>query len=236
MRVTREGHLLQLTWMPRFFSVNCYIVEEDNELTLIDAALPFSLKGIIRTAAGLEKEISRIVLTHAHDDHVGALDELKKLYPGAKVYISERDAALLSGDTTLRAGEPLSPIRGGVPKKVVTRADVLLQDGDTIGSLTAISTPGHTPGSMSYLDRRSMAVIAGDAYQTFRGTAVSGTVVPWFPFPALATWNKEQALASAIRLLEAAPSLLAVGHGNVIKEPRQKMQAAIDTAVNRGGK
>ncbi len=235
MRVTREGQLLQLTWMPRLFPVNCYIVEEEQELTLIDAAMPFSVKGIVRTAANLNKEITRIVLTHAHDDHVGGLDGLKKKFPNAQVYISERDAGLLRGDRSLRVGEPQSPIKGGVPKKVTTQADVLLYEGDLIGSLTAISTPGHTPGSMSFLDTRSGAVIVGDAFQTFRGTAVSGTVVPWFPFPALATWNKGLALASALKLLEASPSLLAVGHGNLLKEPVHKIKEAIRTAQIRQG-
>lgn len=117
MRVTREGHLLQLTWMPRLFPVNCYIIEEENELTLIDAAMPFSVKGIIATAAKFDKKITRIVLTHAHDDHVGALDELKTLLPEAQVYISERDAALLRGDRSLREGEPQTAIKGAFQRR-----------------------------------------------------------------------------------------------------------------------
>jgi glyoxylase-like metal-dependent hydrolase (beta-lactamase superfamily II) len=235
MRVTREGHLLQLTWMPKVFPVNCYIIEEENELTLIDAAMPFSVKGIMDTSAKLNKEITRIVLTHAHGDHVGALDELKKQLPEAQVYISERDSSLLSGDRSLREGEPQTPIKGSVPDKVTTRPDVLLYDGDVIGSLTAILTPGHTPGSMSFIDSRSKAVIVGDAFQTFRGTAVSGTVIPWFPFPAMATWNKDQALKSAIKLLEASPTILATGHGDLLRNPVQTMENAIHKAqMNQG--
>ena len=230
MRVTREGHLLQLTWMPRLFPVNCYLIEEEDELTLIDAAMPFSVKGIMETAEKLDKKITRIVLTHAHDDHVGALDVLKKLLPEARVYISERDEALLRGDRSLRDGEPQTPIKGGVPTKVSTQPDILLHEGETIGSLTAIHTPGHTPGSMSFLDSRSGAAIVGDAFQTFRGTAVSGTVIPLFPFPALATWNKEQAISSARKLSELSPSLLAVGHGNLLKAPKEQIKEAIRRA------
>ncbi|MHA6528907.1 MBL fold metallo-hydrolase [Paenibacillus sp. BAC0078] len=230
MRVTQEGHLLQLTWMPRFFPVNCYLVEEADGLTLIDAAMPFSVKGIMHTAARLNKPINRIVLTHAHGDHVGALDELKKRIPEAKLYISERDAALLRGDRSLRADEPQTPIKGSVPTKISSRPDVLLHEGDSIGSLTAISTPGHTPGSMSFLDERTGALIVGDAFQTFRRIAVSGTVVPWFPFPAMATWNKAQALSSAIKILELSPKLLAVGHGNLLKAPGEQIKQAVHTA------
>lgn len=230
MRVTREGHLLQLTWMPRWFPVNSYIIEEDHELTLIDAALPFSVKGIIDTAAKLNKKITRIVLTHAHGDHVGALDELKRQLPDALVYISDRDAALLRGDSSLLEGEPQTAIKGSVPKKISTQPDVLLQDGDTLGSLRAILTPGHTPGSMSFIDTRSGAIIVGDAYQTFRGIAVSGTINPWFPFPAMATWNKTQALISAIKLLELSPTILATGHGDILISPVQMMEKAIHRA------
>ncbi|MES9793628.1 MBL fold metallo-hydrolase, partial [Priestia megaterium] len=38
--------LYQLTFLPRFFPVNCYLVEEKDSLTLIDAALPYSASGI----------------------------------------------------------------------------------------------------------------------------------------------------------------------------------------------
>ena len=230
MRITQTGDLLQLTWMPHFFPVNTYFVVEDNELTLIDAAMPFCAKGILSAAAKLHKPITRIVLTHAHGDHVGALDELKRQMPEAKVYISERDAALLGGDRTLREGEPQTPIKGAVPTKITTRPDVLLHDGDRVGSLQAISTPGHTPGLMSFLDQRSGALIAGDVFQTFRRTAVTCTVVPLFPFPAMATWNKELALASAQKLLETSPSILAVGHGNMLKAPEEAMKQAIHKA------
>lgn len=71
---------------------------------------------------------------------------------------------------------------------------MLLGDGDSVGSLKAISTPGHTPGHMAFLDERSGILIAGDAWQTRGGLAVSGVLKPWFPFPAMATWSKELAL------------------------------------------
>lgn len=234
MRVIKEGHLVQLTWLPRVFPVNCYIVEEAEELTLIDAGMPFSLQGILDIADSLNKPLSRIILTHAHSDHVGALDGLKQRLPETKLYISERDAALLQGDRSLREGEASTPIRGGVPKNIVSRPDVLLREGDEIGSLTAWSTPGHTPGSMSFLDRRSGAVIAGDALQTFRRTAVSGTPVPLFPFPAMATWNKEEALASARKIRSLQPSLLAVGHGDLLAHPAERLDQAIRRAEKNG--
>jgi glyoxylase-like metal-dependent hydrolase (beta-lactamase superfamily II) len=231
MRIRQYGTVYQLTFLPRAFPINCYLVEEDAELTLIDAGMPFSSKGILQAAEKIGKPITRIVLTHAHEDHVGALDALKQAIPDVKVFISKRDALLLAGNKTLQPGEPQSSIRGGVPKSVKTTPDILLEDGDRIGSLQAIATPGHTPGHMAFIDVRNKAVIAGDAMQTRGGVAVSGQVKWLFPFPAMATWNKQSALESVRKLRVLTPSLLAVGHGNVITNPLTALDLAIDQAA-----
>ncbi|PEA53901.1 MBL fold metallo-hydrolase [Bacillus pseudomycoides] len=230
MRMMHEKTVYQLSFLPSVFPVNCYFVEEEDGLTLIDAALPYSAKGILQAAEKIGKPITNIVLTHAHDDHIGALDALKEVLPDVPVYISKRDARLLEGDTTLQRDEPNTPIIGGVPKKVKTRPDVLLENGDRIGSLLAIMTPGHTPGSMSFLDTRNKALIAGDAFQTRGGMAVSGQMKFWFPFPAMATWSKEVALQSAEKLKQYEPSLLAAGHGNMIMNPSAAIELAIEEA------
>ncbi|MGN8231379.1 MBL fold metallo-hydrolase [Paenibacillus polymyxa] len=227
MRIVQVQHVYQLTFMPRLFPVNCYLVEEKEGLTLVDAGLPYSTRGIAQTAARIGQPIIRIVLTHAHGDHVGALDKLKARYPDAQVFISRRDAPLLQGDVSLETGEPDTPIRGDVPKHILTQPDVLLEDGDHVGSLLVISAPGHTPGSMAFLDTRTRALIAGDAFQTRGGIAVSGRLKALFPFPALATWNKEISLKSAKKLASFNPSLLAVGHGNMLKHPQSQLERAI---------
>ena len=229
MRVIKEGFLYQLTFMPKFFPVNCYFIEEEDGLTLIDAALPYSAKPILQAAEQMGKQIERIILTHAHGDHIGALDELKDQL-NVPVYISARDSRLLAGDTSLDSTELQTPIRGGVPKNIKTRPDVLLKEGDQVGSLLVIATPGHTPGSMSFLDQRTDILIAGDAFQTRGGTAVSGVTIPWFPFPAMATWNKVTALQSARKIHEIKPSLLAVGHGELLRDPRAHIEKAIQKA------
>ncbi|RKN78220.1 MBL fold metallo-hydrolase [Paenibacillus ginsengarvi] len=232
MRLTKMETLYQLSFMPRLFPVNCYFVEEADGLTLIDAALPYSAKAIIGAAERLGKPIARIVLTHAHSDHIGALDALKTALPAVPVYISARDSRLLAGDVSLDPDEPQTPVRGGVPKNVRTRADVLLADGDRIGSLQAVAVPGHTPGSMAFLDTRSRAVFVGDALQTRGGVAVSGQLKPLFPFPAMATWNKQAALASAQKLKELRPTLLAAGHGRMLVQPLAVLERAINEAAH----
>ncbi|AJY73825.1 MBL fold metallo-hydrolase [Paenibacillus beijingensis] len=230
MKITKHLTVSQLAFLPNVFPVNCYFVEEVEGLTLIDAALPSSASSIIDAAQKIGKPITRIVLTHAHDDHVGSLDRLKQELPAVKVYISFRDSILLAGERTLQPGEPQTPIRGGVPTKVKTKPDVLLRDGEQIGSLLALSVPGHTPGSMAFFDTRNGALIAGDAFQTRGGVAVTGQLKPLFPFPAMATWNKELALESARKLRELSPSLLATGHGRMIESPAAIIDQAIQNA------
>lgn len=233
MRIIQEKTVYQLTFFPRMFPVNCYLVEEEQELTLIDAALPFSWKSILQAAIQIGKPITRLVLTHGHMDHVGAIDKLKEHLPDITVYISKRDARLLAGDRSLLPHEPSMPIRGGVPENIKTRADICLEDGDTLGSLLAISTPGHTPGSMSFLDTRTHGIVVGDALQTRGGIAIAGQIRPWFPFPALATWHKELAIESAKKIRGYQPSFLGAGHGDLLMEPLPAIDQAIKEAEKK---
>ncbi|KKO50779.1 MBL fold metallo-hydrolase [Paenibacillus sp. DMB20] len=230
MKKTIVEQVMQLSFMPRLFPVNVYLVEEENGLTLIDTGMPFCQKGIVSAAADIGKPITRIVLTHAHGDHVGSLDGLKGAFPEAEFSISARDAILLTGNTRLEAHEPQTPIKGGIPKGIASKPDRLLKDGDMLGSLLAIDAPGHTPGHMVFLDQRSGILIAGDAWQTRAGLAVSGDKRLLFPFPAMATWSKSTALSTAKKLTDLSPSVLACGHGPMLKNPLPGMRQAIRRA------
>lgn len=200
-------------------------------MTLIDAAMPNCAEEILHAAVEIGKSITKIVLTHAHHDHIGALDKLKNALPKVPVYISRREARLLAGDRTLDAHEPNEPIRGVIPKNIQTQPDILLGQGDCIGSLLALEVPGHTPGSMAFLDTRNKALIAGDTFQTEGGVAVAGQLRPSFPFPSLGTWSKRTAYESARKLLEYNPTLLAVGHGKMLSQPMDAMELAITDAM-----
>ncbi|MFA9557754.1 MBL fold metallo-hydrolase [Evansella sp. AB-rgal1] len=229
MKITKVESIFQIAFMPRIFPVNCYLVEEEKSITLIDTALPYCKNAIFIAAKKIGKPIGKILLTHAHNDHVGALDGLKQT-TDAEVIIPKRELKILKGDISLEEGEGKMPIKGGVPKNIKTKPDTLLHDGDRIGSLLAIHVPGHTPGMMAYLDVRSNILIAGDAFQTKGRLAVSGDMCWSFPFPALATWNKDESIKSAQKLLEYQPSTLAVGHGNMLWNPKKKMKEAIELA------
>jgi glyoxylase-like metal-dependent hydrolase (beta-lactamase superfamily II) len=231
MRITNHGsYLIQLTRFPRVFPVNCYFVREDDGLTLIDTGIPGNAPKLVAAARQLGQPITRIVLTHAHGDHVGAVDALHQLLPDAEVLISARDARFLAGDMTLDPGEPQAKLRGAY-QTITTRPTRLVADGERIGSLEVVAAPGHTPGQIALLDTRDRSLIAGDAFQTRAGLAVSGTVRWLFPFPAIATWHRPTALATARRLRGLNPARLAVGHGEVLEQPLDALDRAIAEAA-----
>lgn len=230
--ITHSNNFTQVTFLG---FVNCYFVREDDGLTLIDTAVAGRGKAIIEEARKLGAPIVRIVLTHAHVDHVGSLDELHELLPDAEVIITARDDRFLHGDMSLDADEPVDKLRGGyTPCK--TRPSRLLHEGDRVGSLEVIATPGHTPGHASFFDTRDSTLIAGDAFQTMGGVAVSGTFVPLFPLVAFATWHKPSALRSARKLRALEPKRLAVGHGRVLEQPLAAMDRAIAVLAREVGK
>ena len=227
MKLTQHGeNLFQLTFLG---VVNCYLVRETDGLTLIDALIAGRGQGILAAAAELGQPIRRVLLTHAHTDHVGALDEMAAALPEAEFLFTVRTEQFLQGAVRLEAGEPDAPIKGGFVRRQTAATAYLLPD-QPVGSLLPIATPGHSPDHTAFLDTRDCSLIAGDAFQTKAGTAVSGTLRLLFPFPALATWHKPTALASAQKLADVAPSRLAVGHGPVLEKPLPAMLKAIAKA------
>src|SRR5213082_1591410 len=106
------NNLIQLTHLVAF---NCYLLHEEDGFTLIDTGMSGQAQPIIQAAHKLGLPIVRIVLTHAHVDHVGSLDALHEALPDAQVAISERDARFLTGDRSLDPSEPQVPLRGGYP-------------------------------------------------------------------------------------------------------------------------
>jgi glyoxylase-like metal-dependent hydrolase (beta-lactamase superfamily II) len=230
MKTTRHTpHLVRLT---RLGAVNAFLVIEEDGLTLVDTMIPRSQDAILAAARDLNAPIARIVLTHAHGDHVGSLDALAAAVPTAEVSISARDARFLAGDKSLDPGEPQSKLRGGYPN-VKTRPGRELRPGDRVGSLEVVPAPGHTPGQVALLDTRDRTLIAADAYSTLGGVATSAKVNPRFPLPGLATWDRPTALRTARALRALEPARLAVGHGDVVEAPAAAMDAAIARAEGR---
>ena len=229
MRVVQEtDNLFRLT---RFGMINCFLVREPEGFTLVDTGLRGSARAILRAASRLGASIRRIVLTHAHIDHIGSIDSLMAALSSSELAIGKREARLLAKDLSLDAGEKGKTLFGFTGAKA--QSGRLLMEGDRIGSLKAVSSPGHTPGHMAYLDVRDSALIAGDAFTTQTGVVVAGVFKPLFPFPALFSWNAVVSAKSAGKLRGLNPSILAVGHGPTIVSPAREMDLAIEEAFRQ---
>jgi len=229
--IQESKSLFRLT---RFGMVNCFLVKEEDGLTLVDTGLAGSTVGILRAASALDSTICRIVLTHAHIDHVGSVDALLRELPASEFFVGKRESRLLTGDFTLDAGENGKKLLGFPAVK--SRPNHYLNDGDRVGSLLAISSPGHTPGHMAYLDVRDGSLLAGDAFTTQTGVVAAGVLKLYFPFPRIFSWNRELAAESARKLRNVKPTRLAVGHGKTIESPLAAMDRAVELAFQQCGK
>src|SRR5436305_143767 len=195
-----------LTQLTRLRFVNAYLVREDDGFTLVDTTTSGAAGDLIAAAERAGAPIRRIALTHGHGDHAGSLDALKARLGDAEVLIPELDARILAGEHVVDGKLP-----GGWPKDLATRPDVRLTGGDRVGSLQVVAAPGHTPGHVAFLDTRDGTLIAGDAFTTYGGVAVPSHFFLRFPLAAMATWNREQTVATAETLRALDPAVLVVG-------------------------
>ena len=138
---------------------NVYTVynEESKEAFIVDPSA--SSKVLIGQLEKRGLKLKAILLTHAHFDHIGAVNDLKSYCPEAKVYVGEIDEEMLS-DPRLNLSEAFE----GNP--VIVRADKTVRDNEVISILgmdiKCIHTPGHTSGSISYYAEDIKTVFSGD--------------------------------------------------------------------------
>jgi glyoxylase-like metal-dependent hydrolase (beta-lactamase superfamily II) len=213
-----------ITQLTRFHFVNAFLVREDDGFTLVDTAMR-AAEALVEAADEAGGSIRRIALTHGHGDHVGSLDALKeRLGDAVEVLMPDVDAQIHAGEQLVEKKPP-----GSWPE-LKTKPDTLLHPGDRVGSLEVVSTPGHTPGHVSFLDTRDRTLLAGDVFTTYGGAAVTNHFYWRFPLAAMATWDKEKDLESARALRVLEPAILVVGHGPAIRDPGSAMAAAVARA------
>ncbi len=133
------------------FDANAYLVDGRILVDVgMDASLIISeLEKVIRLS-----DLETIILTHCHFDHSGGARDVAEA-SGAKIAIHKDDAPLL-----LDAFASASSLFGEKAPEIIP--DILLKDGDTIGDLEVIHTPGHTPGGICLYDVRTGNLFSGD--------------------------------------------------------------------------
>ncbi len=189
------------------------IVEE--ELTLIDTGIRGSspqLIDFIHHLGRSPEEISLIILTHNHIDHMGGLAELKQL-ASSKVAIHKADIGERKNPPSVDSGyrlplDQLSSTLRSVFSVKFSDIDIQLEGGEVLkplGGLEVIHTPGHTQGSISLLSRQNKLLFVGDALRKRRNTL-------YLP-PKMASSNPTQALNSIKRIAQLDFEILCFGHG-----------------------
>lgn len=195
-----------------------YVIVDADGITLIDAGLPFSPRKIERQMAthGYHlTDIKRILITHAHTDHVGGLPELQR-QSGAQVFASAIEKPMVEGREM-----PVYPPRAAIPLSARwmardaellpgTPVDVALSDGDTIpdvlDGLQAIFTPGHTPGHLAFWCPSRKLLFCGDVVLRLIGYLQ-------LPFHAF-TPDMMTNIESVNRIAALQPDIICFGHGN----------------------
>jgi glyoxylase-like metal-dependent hydrolase (beta-lactamase superfamily II) len=149
-----------------------YVICED-EVTLIDAGLQGNRRRIDRYLRAIGRSIDdvrRIVCTHAHPDHIGAVRELAR-DPAVEVLMHAADIERLRISLREVLRRPTtSPIIA-----LLTRGPEdarPLQDGEVLPALSGlhvVHTPGHTPGSICLYAPAHRLLFVGDVLQVIRG-------------------------------------------------------------------
>ena len=233
--------------------VNVYLLEEAGEVTIIDAGLPGLWKELPGELAAMGRtldDVRALVLTHAHSDHVGFAERIRR-ERAVPISVHADDAALARGEVK-QTRDPHGPgYRGwslrallrfavyGIARSMTTVVPIAevatFIDGATLdvpGTPRVVHVPGHTAGSVVlHLEARN-AMLVGDAFVT--RDVITGRTGPRF-FPAFNADNR-QAAASLSRLDGLAARYVLPGHGDAwsggLEEALHLVRASIPAGLS----
>ncbi|MEO6654982.1 MAG: MBL fold metallo-hydrolase [Pyrinomonadaceae bacterium] len=221
--------------------VNVYLIKE-YPLTLIDVGPKTTeAASVLRhklAANGVKfADIRRIVLTHAHEDHCGLAKQVRDEAKDAEILVHEWETGHLFGRLAQEDHRQLM-LRSGVPETVFSEMKSLyeevslltdsLEDGEfsplldemelefESGSLKVLHTPGHTPGSCSFVREANRTLICGDCILkriTPNPILSPDPVDPTKRFKSLAEY-----LVSLAKLRSYSPTLAYGGHGEPVTD------------------
>lgn len=210
--------------------VNCYLIEEAGAVTLVDAAFPSTWPHLLSALSEIGRslsDVSALVLTHAHFDHLGFAARAVR-ERGMPVYVHPADRELAAHPYRYsRERTPfLYPLKyprstrvlsamaaaGALTVKGVSDVRDLPTSGvlDVPGKPTVVVTPGHTRGhcALHFPDRDALitgdALVTLDPYKGARGAQI---------IAGAATANSQQAMESLVPLAETGAMIVLPGHG-----------------------
>lgn len=221
--------------------VNVYLIKED-PLTLIDAG-PKTVEAAKVLREKLRREgvdfadIRCIVLTHAHEDHCGLARQIRDEAKNAEILVHGWETGHLFGRLAREEHRKLM-IRAGVPETVFDEMQGMyaeislltdaLSDGEfsqlndeqeiefSGGMLKVLHTPGHTPGSCSFLREANRTIIVGDC--VLKRITPNPIVAP-DPFNANRRFKSlGEYLVSLAKIRSYSPTLIYGGHGEPITD------------------
>lgn len=204
--------------------VRAFLLDDGTDLTLIDTLFETDARLVLEQIKRIDRtvnDLKHILLTHAHRSHLGGLAELKRM-SGATVYAHEWEADIIAGERKAQAPPRLllRPYAGylrvyplqvafalGLDSHPPCPVDRTLEDGDQVGSVQVLHTPGHSPGHLSFYWPERRVLFAGDAVCTWPSFGAG--------WPAL-NLNLVQHHASLSRMAKLDAQVVGVGHGDPI--------------------
>jgi glyoxylase-like metal-dependent hydrolase (beta-lactamase superfamily II) len=220
MEIVQNIHLI-----PNIIA-NPFLIIDSDGLTLIDTGIPGSEKKILKYIAETghkSTDLKHILITHADFDHTGGLAALKKT-SGAPVYASEIESKAIATGWSSRYPKPnnlktriMYALAFPFTKTTPVQVENYLRDGqmlDILGGLQVVSTPGHTPGHLSFFIPSTKVLFTGDSIfsdhdQLFKSVEDN-------------TWDQVKAVASVRKQVALDASIVCPGHGSVVREAAGK--------------
>ena len=164
-RLSRDMKVKQFVF--NHFQTNCYVIwdEVSKECAIVDpcAQTTYEDEHLAQFIEGNGLRVVRILLTHAHVDHIAGLREACARY-GVPVTL-HRDGVKL-----LKQAEAYGTMMGFDVQAMDDLSCVFIEDNEVIGvgpsqecQIECRYVPGHCPGSMAYVLKEEQMVLTGDA-------------------------------------------------------------------------